>query len=128
MPALPADLRRVLDCAFPPEDSDELAAVLPIIKAACPRPEYLPWAELHKRTHGVDLLACPCGGRRRVVAFVSDRERVGELLERLGAKIHARPGPIPKPASRSSDRPRPRPPRLRVPPGQRPLPFATDLA
>jgi hypothetical protein len=34
-----------------------------------PRKPRLPWADLLKRVFGDDVLQCPCGGRRKVVAF-----------------------------------------------------------
>jgi hypothetical protein len=34
-----------------------------------PRKRRLPWADLLKRVFGDDVLQCPCGGRRWVVAF-----------------------------------------------------------
>ena len=128
MPPLSPALRAVLDCTFPPEDPDELAAILPVIKAACPRPVYIPWADLLKRVHGVDLLACPCGGRRRIVAFVNDRKRVIDLLDWLGARPRPQFGSAPAPASRRPARPPRPPPRRLVPEGQLPLAFATSAA
>jgi hypothetical protein len=44
----------------------------------------IPWAELLKRTHDVDALACPCGGRLRFIAVITDREVARDLLESLG--------------------------------------------
>ena len=41
------------------------------------RPAYrLPWAQLLARTFAIDILACGCGAKRRVLAFVPDR-RIG---------------------------------------------------
>lgn len=44
----------------------------------------IPWAELLKRTFSFDVLACPCGGTRRVVDFVTDPDTVRRTLARLG--------------------------------------------
>ena len=43
----------------------------------------IPWAELLLRVFREDVLGCPCGGRRVVVAFISERV-VTEILEHLG--------------------------------------------
>lgn len=63
--------------------------VLPVIKAPSPRLRRLSWPALIKRTFRVDLLACPCGGTRKVVAIVCDPQRIAEVLLRLG--IHDLP-------------------------------------
>jgi hypothetical protein len=78
-PEIPADLLAFLNA--PPDLGD---GVLPIIKAPFPRLPYLDWAALLKRVHGLDLLSCSCGGRRKIVAFVTDPSRARELLKRLG--------------------------------------------
>jgi len=45
---------------------------------------YIPWAELLRRVHGVDVLRCSCGGRRKVLAYVTAKEEIRQSLERLG--------------------------------------------
>ncbi len=42
------------------------------------------WAELLQRVFREDVLACPCGGRRRVLAFVTERNAIRAILEHLG--------------------------------------------
>jgi len=37
-----------------------------------------------KRVHKVDVQKCPCGGKRKVVGYVTDREKIREGLERMG--------------------------------------------
>jgi hypothetical protein len=44
----------------------------------------LPWAELHRRVFLTDVLACPCGGTRRVVAFVKSPKLAQQALTKLG--------------------------------------------
>jgi len=39
-----------------------------------------------------DVLACPCGGRRRIVADISEREAIVAILTHLG--IPTEPPPI----------------------------------
>ena len=36
-----------------------------------------------------EIFQCDCGGRRRVVAFVSDRAQAVEILEKLGLPTRA---------------------------------------
>jgi hypothetical protein len=38
---------------------------------------------LLKRVLLLDVLACPCGGRRRVVAFITEQKVIKAILERL---------------------------------------------
>jgi hypothetical protein len=45
----------------------------------------LDWAALHQHTFGVDVLRCPCGGRRRIHAIHSTRKTA------FGAPASARP-------------------------------------
>lgn len=50
-----------------------------------PRTSAVPWAELIKRTFRTDVLQCQrCGGRMRVLAFVTDPHFAAEVLTRLG--------------------------------------------
>ena len=86
MPPLREELRELLACADPADDVARIAAVLPVILAMCPRPPYLDWAALHRRTHQADLLQCHCGGRRRIAALVTEPDRIIELLEVAGIK------------------------------------------
>ena len=44
----------------------------------------LPWAELLQRVFAQDVLACPCGGRRRVLAFITDLNVARDILAALG--------------------------------------------
>ena len=42
---------------------------------------YIPWAELLKRTFGIDLTACPhCGGHVRVIAAIIRKEAIRKIL------------------------------------------------
>jgi hypothetical protein len=50
------------------------------------------WASLLRRVHQEDVLACPCGGRRRVVADISEREAIVAILTHFG--IPTEPPPI----------------------------------
>ncbi|MEZ5962476.1 MAG: transposase [Planctomycetota bacterium] len=49
-----------------------------------PRPRYL-WADLLRRTYLVDVRTCPtCKGRRRLLAFITERESIVRILRHLG--------------------------------------------
>lgn len=43
----------------------------------------LPWAELLRRVFATDVLACHCGGRLRVIAFISEPTAVARILAAL---------------------------------------------
>ncbi|WP_437911559.1 hypothetical protein WME73_28270 [Sorangium sp. So ce302] len=49
------------------------------------------WASLLRRGYLEDVLACPCGGRRRLVADISEREVIVALLKHLGLPSEAPP-------------------------------------
>ena len=49
------------------------------------------WAQLRRRMDGVDVLACPCGGRRAIVADLSERDVVVAILAHLGLPTEAPP-------------------------------------
>jgi hypothetical protein len=54
------------------------------------------WAELMRRTFGVDVLACPrCGGRLRLVALIEETSVVQRILRHLGLPTDV---PAPRPA------------------------------
>ena len=44
----------------------------------------LEWAQLLRRIYLVDVLACPCGRRRAIVADISEGEVVVAILAHLG--------------------------------------------
>ena len=46
-----------------------------LLGAATPKP-WLDWATLLRRTFDLDVLACPCGGRLRFIALVTEREAI----------------------------------------------------
>ena len=49
------------------------------------------WAQLLRRIYLVDVLGCPCGGRRAIVADISDSEVVVAILVHLGLPTEAPP-------------------------------------
>jgi hypothetical protein len=55
------------------------------------RPRRLDWPALLLRVFENDVLACPCGGRRRVLAFMPEPAVAKSILERLGLRATAPP-------------------------------------
>lgn len=51
----------------------------------------LDWAELLKRTHDIDALACPCGGRLQFIALILDSGTAKEILDAMGLWSEAPP-------------------------------------
>ena len=56
-----------------------------------PRPSLLgtsirciPWNELLLRVFREDILACPCGGRREVIAIIDEKPVIERILGHLG--------------------------------------------
>jgi putative transposase/transposase-like zinc-binding protein len=47
------------------------------------RPRRLPWAQLLKRVLNIDVLACSCGNRREIIAFVTDPAVINKILRHL---------------------------------------------
>jgi hypothetical protein len=47
-------------------------------------PSRIPWAELLMRVFREDVLACPCGGRRVVLAYLTEPGPVKAILDHLG--------------------------------------------
>ncbi len=67
-------------------------------RSAPTRQTRIPWSELLLRVFREDVLQCPCGGRRVVLAFVNDEKVVKKILERLGLPTT---GPPVAPAGRN---------------------------
>jgi hypothetical protein len=68
----------------PQQESLSLAARVVEEPKQVRRPR-LDWAGLLHRTFSVDVFCCPkCGGRRRVLAYLTSRQAVRSILEHLG--------------------------------------------
>ena len=47
--------------------------------------KYIPWAELLKRTFGIDLTVCPCcQGRLRIISVIIQQEAAQKILSLMG--------------------------------------------
>ena len=63
----------------------DLDALAPPPPAAAARPRRLPWAELLRRVHGLDVRRCQrCAGPVRVLAYLTDLPVVAAILRHLG--------------------------------------------
>jgi len=49
-----------------------------------PRMARAKWAELLKRVYQIDVLTCPCGGKRSLTAAITDHEVIVKILDHLG--------------------------------------------
>jgi len=67
-----------------PEPRDPLAGLDDRGVEESPEEQYISWAKLLKRVRGLDMLKCECGGLRRIVRYLSNREKIREELEKLG--------------------------------------------
>ena len=75
------------------------------------RPVRLPWADLLRRVYEIDVKRCSaCGGRLRVIAYLTDPDTTQKILTHLGLpstpppRGPPRPRPPPRPSSRNSER------------------------
>jgi Putative transposase len=64
------------------------AAIAPAAESAIAGDTRVDWATLLKRVHDVDALACPCGGRLRVIALITEPEVVVAILSSLHFPPH----------------------------------------
>jgi hypothetical protein len=73
-----------------------------------PRSRNYTWAELMKRVFLVDVLQCPCGGSRRLIANITEADTIARILRCLGlaGTSSARGPPNPAPTA-ASDEPSP---------------------
>ncbi len=59
------------------------------------RPPRLDWASLLRKTFGFEVLHCPCGGRRQVLAAVTDWQHIDEELRKRGLEPTLRARVVP---------------------------------
>jgi hypothetical protein len=82
----PAAKRRAKLRTLVPSRDENLQAGCPAAARAIgsSRTRRLPWADLLRRVFADDVLQCPCGGRRSVLAIVTDPAIARTLLVALG--------------------------------------------
>jgi hypothetical protein len=56
----------------------------------------LDWATLLRKTFGFEVLHCPCGARREVLATVTDWAQIDEELRKRGLEPSLRPTAMPR--------------------------------
>ena len=69
-----------------------------------PRKPRAKWRELLKRVFLIDVLTCPCGGKRSLIAAITGHEVIVKILDHLG--LHLEPlhvTPARAPPHRSDD-------------------------
>ncbi len=80
-------------CASAPRPTEDIACAVteatgPDLATARPErladPSRIPWADLLMRVFREDVLTCPCGGRRLVLAYVTQPGPVKAILDHLG--------------------------------------------
>lgn len=70
------------------------------VKTRKPRRAHLDFATLLKRTFGIDIWTCACGGKRRVLAIITTRRLAAQRLAELGL-AQAHPQNPPKPMAQA---------------------------
>ena len=79
----PASQQRAQLCALVPAGGGEPPPVAGTPSGST-RAGRVPWAELLRRVFATDVLSCPCGGRRSVIAVVVDSALARAVLAALG--------------------------------------------
>ena len=64
--------------------SEHATSLRGAVAAATSRDKRIDWATLLRRTYHLDALACPCGGRLRFLAVVTEHAAIVALLRGLG--------------------------------------------
>jgi hypothetical protein len=87
-------LASALAPAADPASAEATKSRRPILCPEVARPVYarIDWASLLKRTYLEDVLACPCGGRRRIIADISEPDVIVAILTHL--RLPTEPPPI----------------------------------
>ena len=79
--------------------SEEAAGKLVIIEEECPRIPCRGWAEMIRKVYEVDPLTCSqCGGRMRIIAFITDYSVVDRITNYLKLRFIADKPPPPQAA------------------------------
>jgi hypothetical protein len=81
--ALRASAGPVENCGPAALDARRQAAIFPPVESTVAHDTRIDWATLLKRIHGIEALACPCGGRLRVIALITEPEVAAAILTSL---------------------------------------------
>jgi len=92
----PSDRGRAPESATPAASRTALASGV-----AKPVGQRIDWASLIRRTYLEDVLACPCGGRRYILADITEPEVVLAILQHLG--LPTEPPPVARARSPDSE-------------------------
>ena len=65
-------------------DAPDTSRPPPATRPPRPLDSRIPWNELLLRVFREDILACPCGGRRKVIAFIDEKPVIERILGHLG--------------------------------------------
>jgi len=79
----PADARTA---SAAPADTAEVVPGAAATNTAYTRPRHFAWADLLRRTFQIDILACECGGRLRLLATIEERAVVERILKHVRRK------------------------------------------
>lgn len=90
---------RALITHKPPASDDATPRMTKVKKRKSTRP-HLDFATLLKRTFGIDVWTCECGGKRRVLAIITTRRLAAQRLAELGLH-HNEPQQPPKPLAQA---------------------------
>jgi ribosomal protein S27E len=75
---------------------------LEMVEEELPRVPSKGWAEMIRKVYEVDPMICPrCGGRMRVVAFLTEYAVVDRIIRHLELTFVAEKPPLPMPSSKS---------------------------
>lgn len=81
---VPAPSAEPAACSPPPPPAETASPPTPANDDA-PAPSRIPWAELLERVYRADVLKCDrCGGRMTMLAFITERAVVRQILDHLG--------------------------------------------
>jgi hypothetical protein len=83
---------RVVPPAPEPAEASEAVEPAPSAETVLPvkprkRRKHYAWAELLRRVFRIDVLLCPCGGRRKLLAAVTDRAAIVAILAHVGLGV-----------------------------------------
>ena len=59
-------------------------APLPVLAAEAEKSRKLTWSDALRLSFGVDVLTCPCGGKRRLIAVITQAKMIKKILRHLG--------------------------------------------